>query len=138
MRKGTCKHFTGLYNSPCKAGVDLRKHVGGSELGWGCRIPCTTAESNSYIKPDQVVPCDHFAEPTPEEIRKSEEEIAILIARMEQVSAFICELKAEHQDGWYGQVECPICKGVLEVEIAAYNLHAHVQCRTNGCVNIME
>lgn len=37
----TCRHFNGLQNKACRAGVNIREMVGGSEFGWALRMPCT-------------------------------------------------------------------------------------------------
>lgn len=40
MKEGDCKHFTGIQNKTCKAGISYRELCGGENLGWAVRIPC--------------------------------------------------------------------------------------------------
>lgn len=68
-REKRCVHFTGLPGfagnpDKCKAGVDYRALVGGPDEGWGARIPCLPP-----MRPGlQIVSCDLYQAPTPEEL----------------------------------------------------------------------
>ena len=76
MKAGTCVHFTGIQARECKVGVNYRNHVGGSDLGWGLRMPCIAerAKDIATFTPEQKselakrVPCTKYQEPTADQI----------------------------------------------------------------------
>src|SRR5579864_7564965 len=59
-----CVHFTGVQNTACEAGVNLRQLVGGPELGWAARLPCLLmdAEKCAVVCPSRKLPSREEAE----------------------------------------------------------------------------
>ena len=136
---GTCRHFVGVGCEPCGAGVNVREHVGGDDLGWACRIPCVRPSANAFIRADEVVPCDRFDAPSSAEAEAEVAEVDALIERMEKLGPVVQELKKEHAGkGYQGVLECPLCGGRLHVSIAAINGHVWLRCESDGCVRIQE
>lgn len=123
-KAGTCRHFTGVQNKTCKAGVDYEAVS---------PIPCI----DKYRKGDCT--CDKYEEPSQAEI---DEWQAFLDERMEmhrKVGPVIVAIKREHKGkSWQGVVECPCCGGKLHVSHAAYNGHVHGRCETEDCISWME
>ena len=123
-KAGTCKHFTGIQNKVCKAGVDYETVK---------PLPCIT----TFRKGDCT--CDKYEEPSQAEI---DEWPAFLDERMEmhrKVGPVIVAIKREHKGkSWKGVVECPCCGGRLHVSHAGYNGHVHGQCETEDCLSWME
>jgi len=124
-KKGKCKHFTGIQNDVCKAGVcydDVRP------------IPCLT----KYRRENSPT-CERYEEPTDEEVADDE---AYIQARMEmhrKAGAAIVEVKRQHKGkNWVGVITCPVCEGNLHVSHAAYNGHVHGRCETEDCLSWME
>lgn len=70
-RRTTCKHFLGA-DRVCRAGVDIRAHVGGPNSGWGRRMPCQP--DSSLTDERDIVPCEKYAVATDEEIAAEETE----------------------------------------------------------------
>jgi hypothetical protein len=126
MRKqGKCKHFTGIQSKVCKAGVCYADVM---------PLPCL----QDYRR-DDAATCEHYAEPTAEEIAEDE---AFIEQRMEmhrKAASAIVAIKREHKgQNWQGVVECPVCGGRLHVSHAACNGHVHGRCETADCLAWME
>ena len=143
MKKGTCRHFNGVgvgvddrYEKCCDAGINYRKHVGGKDLGWACRMPCI---KGGYTKPEEVVPCDLYEEPTQEDIDKHEAGMDAHINRIMMCMPLIERIKKEHKgESWRGTEECPVCQGVLHLTHASCNGHVWGKCETKGCASWIE
>lgn len=122
---GKCKHFTGIQNDICKAGIrydDVKP------------VPCLV----KYRRKDSPM-CARYEEPTDEEVAEDE---AYIQARMEMHSkagSIIVEIKRQHKGhNWRGVLDCPVCGGRLHVSHAAYNGHVHGRCETEDCLSWME
>jgi hypothetical protein len=128
MRK--CRHFTGVQNKMCKAGVNYDDVI---------PIPCI-GRDDAEVK--QAV-CE----------KKScwtrEEAIGIEKEREESTKKFFIALNAAHEDakkkglrkgaGGKDSLPCPVCKtGTLHYLVAGYNGHLWGQCSTEKCVSWME
>jgi len=51
----------------------------------------------------------------------------------------VSEMKAKYsKTGGSEIIECPVCKGSLNVSISSYNGHCHGSCETDGCLRWME
>lgn len=132
MRKGTCKHFRGIYEDTCEAGIVTRTLVGGPDLGWGIRTPCHRHHTTD-------VTCDLFEESTDEELAEYEAEFQRSIERMQLTLPVIQKIKKENEgQNASGVVECPICRGALHWSHAACNGHVWGRCETEGCLSWME
>lgn len=138
---GSCKHFTGISNETCKAGVNYREHAGGSNKGYACRLPCTGDDGCSWAKDERVVPCALREWYTPEEIQAQVEEIerhlnGTVTARLAISEYLRASNKPERNVS--GQIPCPVCDGGTLGFSIAYNGHCHATCSTQGCVSWME
>lgn len=137
MSPGTCIHFRGTQTKICGAGVNLRQHVGGPDLGWGCRIPCIKRQFNED-RPAEKVPCEKYTEPTSQQIEESKKEFQRYSLNATTAAAAIIGHSAGKR-GVRGVLDCPICKsGKLHYEVSGYNGHKRAQCTTKDCVNFIE
>lgn len=72
-RLGTCFHFTGIQNKVCPNGV---KYEDVFSKGPGLRVlPCIYGNREG-------TPCQHYREPTPEEIQASKEQFQLAMQRI--------------------------------------------------------
>jgi len=141
FRETSCKHFRGMREECCLAGVNLRKHVGGPDYGWGARLPCIP--DSGVTRADEVVPCELYALRTPEEVEAEEREIAELFGRTDKArQAIVDHLGGPWKRGMEssrGGIDCPICgTGRLHFSRAGYNGHIHAGCTTEDCVRWIE
>jgi len=129
-----CRYWTGKCltiagNQPCKAGIDIRKIVGGKTKGWVGRVPCFK-ENKSKIK------CASYNEKTEAEIhaqyQKMEKQTKELIA----CTHIFADLK--NRTAQDGTIPCPVCGGDLHYSISETNGHMHAKCSNDDCVNFME
>lgn len=147
MNKFTCKHFCGLRDKKCNAGVvydSVTPRPG--EPGCALRIPCHLPErfaarfnERQRSEQDQRGTCDKFELPSDEEIAKHEAEIKAVIERHMRMEPFIRDMRMKHRkDGFRGIVECPVCKGKLHFTVSNYNGHTSGRCESENCVNYIE
>ena len=120
-----CKHFNGVQNKTCKAGVTYDKNFSA--------LPCT---SNVRRVKTESMACDKFSQIT-EQMRKKEKEESD--KRFKLIMETIALIKEKHGDdkGLSDQIECPKCKGRLGYSISGYNGHIHACCE-NKCVAFMQ
>ena len=131
-RYENCKHFNGIQNKICKAGINMRELAGGDDSGWTKRLPCLPNN------PDKVE-CLKFELRSQEEIDAEEKDFEEARGRMREVGPIVDQIKKEHKgESWGGIVECPWCQGKLHLSHAAVNGHVWGQCETKGCLNWME
>ncbi len=135
---GRCVHFTGIQNEVCKAKVNIRELVGGSDLGWAARLPCLLMDADKC-----EVECVSRKLPTREEAETSiDKHDAIIKCTLTVVAA--AHEHAETQglregSGGAGELPCPLeCGGTLRYRVASYNGHMHAACSTKGCISWME
>jgi hypothetical protein len=85
-------------------------------------------------------PCEHFKEPTADEIEQDQRETDACLARTLAAIKIAGEwrVKPKPEQDRRGTVECPICKGKLHLSQSSYNGHVHGKCETSGCVSWME
>lgn len=57
-RRTICKHFVGGLDQECSLGINVRTLVGGPDLGWGRRRPCTP--NSTLCNKDTMVPCEKY------------------------------------------------------------------------------
>lgn len=129
MKKESCKHFTGYQNGKCKLGINYRELVGGPDLGWAARLPCTGL---SPIKKEPVSKCEKREEPTAAELASEALERKVHI---EQTTAAIRAIRETKQS--QGTVPCPRCEGKLGFSVAKSNGHIWGKCETKGCLSWM-
>lgn len=150
MKRGTCKHFTGIGydddNRCCAAGVRYNDVIPNPELpGSGYRVPCIRERKPSAHQLrvlQEFGPagaCDKYEEPTEAELATDKQERDAALANWMLVLPLIVEVKQEHEgQHWKGIKECPVCKGRLHMSHAASNGHVWGKCETEGCVAWME
>lgn len=128
MRKESCKHFTGYQNGTCKLGVNYRQLVGGPDIGWAARLPCT---SKTSLDKEPMAICDKREEPTEAEIMAEKLEMK---TRSEKVVEAIRRIRATGKN--QGAVLCPQCDVVdaLNFSVAKLNGHIWGKCKTSGCL----
>lgn len=134
-----CRHFNGMTNKECRAGVEYATvRVYHEPPGTGMSCPCLL----KYAK----VPChcEKASYPTREEAeveqRQQDEEVDKMIENIgtarEAIIFDIKRLGAMRKDV-RGVISCPICKGTDTLHYTragSYNGHFHAQCKTPGCI----
>lgn len=147
MDKFTCKHFCGLREKKCNAGVlydSVTPRPG--EPGCALRIPCTLPgkfegrlSENQREHFQEKGTCEKFELPTDEEIIKFEESIRQVLDRHMKLDPWIAGMRKKHRkDGFRGIVECPVCAGKLHFTVSSYNGHTSGRCESENCVNYIE
>lgn len=130
-----CRHFNGIQNKSCKAGVSYEK----AEDGDNTMIPCIpkhiSAEHPAWS-------CDLF------QIMSQSEAEQDADSRLVVMNRGILIRNAAHNDakvrgyrrgnGGYGSVPCPACGGTIRYSVAGLNGHMHGACSTLGCASWME
>jgi len=125
-RLATCRHFTGIMNEKCAAGVtyrDVRDTSGPGMAKW----PCLGGECAKS--------CDKRAPTTEAEVRAEEVEMARRFGAIFEARAAIISTKKKS-----GTVACVLCKApdALHFTVSSYNGHVHASCSTKGCLSWME
>lgn len=139
MRTEWCKHYNGLMNDCCKAGVKYDTVAVVHEAPKGRSVPCIPKWNR-----DGEAKCDKFELRTPEEIAAYEQEMAKRFAHTGMARLAI----VDHLGGpWKrgtpgagGTIDCPCCgkKNSLSFSRAGFNGHIHARCASPGCVSWME
>jgi rubredoxin len=137
QKANKCRHFNGMMNKVCEAGVayeTVRKSG-----GRGYALPCFKDDSAEHPECN----CDKQSFKTHEEIAAEIEESDrrfqnTMTARM----AIVEHLGGPWKRGSPGvsaSIACPVCKaGTLRFNRAAVNGHIHARCSTADCVAWME
>lgn len=126
-----CRHYDGQAliltdNALCGAGIDpVKLTTGGGRSGWLKKCPCF--EGN-----DTPVVCEKREFPTWEEIAEQERKMDLA------VQATLNLLPQIPADGTAGELECPVCSNVVFWSRAPSNGHVHMQCRSEGCIWMMQ
>jgi hypothetical protein len=138
MNATKCKHFNGVQNDACRAGVkyaDVR--IANSAQG-GYSLPCLTEYNLAGAT------CGQCQLPTPDEIAAWKRDMA---ERFEKVvkarAAIVAHLGGPWKKGTPGStgtIDCPVCgkAGGLGFSRSGYNGHIHAACKTPVCVQWME
>lgn len=127
-----CVHFTGIQHATCKADVNYRTLVGGDDVGWAARLPCTELDNPKAVACDQCR--RHTREEAEADVKRSDESFA-------RISACLKAIREKHGKarGLRGEMPCPNnCGGTLRYSIAGYNGHVHGACSTSGCASWMQ
>ncbi|MCY1166938.1 hypothetical protein D9M73_68920 [compost metagenome] len=165
MNPGTCIHYMGMLPSLdgkprlCAAGVDYEKEFDNSRPGIGCRAPCieymvvrpsgrgTRIHANEigYRKEwprrgETVIPCSRRIEPTDEQVAQDRAETDAYMNRVFLAIKVAGEWRVKPKPAATRRevVECPACKGKLNLVQFASNGHVHGSCETTGCLSWME
>lgn len=131
-----CKHFTGLLNEVCEAGVPYEQFRAAREDGSGKEwLPC--------LKDGECVACEKRSWPTEEEVDAEEAAMEQSMQRtMKAITAI--SIDAEKRgfrkgNGGSAQMSCPVCEdGKLSYSVSSYNGHRWAKCETEDCVSFME
>lgn len=128
MRKGACKHFNGIQNDECAAGIRLdsipRIRTGGVSL------PCLRADGKTA--------CSKWEEPGDGELLAAEEDLKRLLLRLEQALPWINAMKAKFPNGTHREIDtCPVCGKTIAFRIAS-NHHMAARCETENCITFIE
>ena len=125
-RLATCRHFTGIQNDTCGAGVEYRSVRDTSGPGMA-RWPCTGD--------DCPIVCEKKSAFTAEEVDAQERRLTETLAHIGAARAAI--VKTGQQSG---RVDCPRCggKGALRFTVSGCNGHVHAACKTTECLAWME
>lgn len=135
--KSRCKHFSGIMNDTCDAGVayaDVRKVR--EPKGTGYALPCLADEG--------ATTCEKCQFPTPEEVEAARKLMAERIENTGKArAAIVTNLGGPWKKGMpsvRGSIDCPCCgkAGGLHFSRAGYNGHIHARCETPECVSWME
>ena len=127
----SCKHFTGVKDDRCRAGVCYREQFPPpwGKGGLGC------IEHNDPR-------CPKAEWPTHEEaLAKARESIAFTNRMMAPINSAHAAAKAAglgKGHGGTGECPCPNCNGTLRYKVAALNGHLWGKCSTEGCASWME
>lgn len=152
MNHGTCIHFNGVQNDMCKRSISYavnwpngpkpcikflhKSSRGGTYLKPG-ELP---AETRPFPGVEKAKPCPFFQEPTSEEVQADREELEAAWARTIAAIKVAGDWRVRPKPAADRNevVECPVCKGRLNLSQSAYNGHVHGKCETEGCVSWME
>ena len=128
MRADTCKHFSGVQNDRCGAGIAYADFPPGA-------LPCLPRFRD---RAPPVTTCEKREYPTPEEIAADAAETIAVLGRVDIAYGAI---RAKHGKavGLADTMPCPnLCGGTLRYSIARSNGHVHAACSTAGCCAWME
>jgi len=80
--KNTCKYYKGyqglIGNRGCQLDINIRKMIGGDNIGWMTRIPCVITGLSK-----NVVACKNFTEWNDKEIANNKKKTKLIIEAME-------------------------------------------------------
>lgn len=134
-----CKHYNGLTNECCNAGIKYDSVAVLHELPKGGSVPCIPNWNR-----DGEAKCGKFELRTPEEIAAYEQAMAKRFVHTGMARLAIVDhlgLPWRHgTPGASGSIGCPCCggKGSLAFSRSGYNGHINARCSTAGCVSWME
>lgn len=137
-RNPRCKHFTGIMNHRCDAGVKYETVRAERGPGKGYALPCLPDPGD----PETVCFLCEF--PTAEELAAEEAEHKRRFEMVGKARAAIVERLGgpwkRGTPGAEGVIDCPCCGGAktLRFTRAGVNGHVHANCLTKGCVSWME
>lgn len=125
MKEGACRHFTGIQNKACRAGVEYANVRDSLRAFGGGRFPCFGPSSGR---------CPKFSATTKAEAEQLEREADESINKMLRARKAIVASKQKR-----GPIDCPVCHGPGALCFAVHsNGHIHAICATEGCVKWME
>ena len=146
-----CRHFTGMKDDVCKAGVryaDVQKDHDPIRYVHrkSERVPYTHTRSFPCLGKYNLggAVCDKLSLPTPEEVAAEEAEWERLFERTKACrAAIVAHLGGPWKRGMAGSagaIDCPACgaAGALRFTRSGYNGHVHAACTTADCVSWME
>lgn len=122
-----CRHFNGIQNGTCKAGVSYDSLPKGTNI---LKYACFGFDTAR---------CKKFEATGVDAARKKWEEIDKHTVGFVEARTAITNKEGKNR-GVQGRIDCPVCgqKESLHYSIAGYNGHIHAACKTEGCVRWME
>jgi hypothetical protein len=130
LKETTCKHFNGIGNDCCKAGVNYRELAGEPEFGMALRLPCAGAwEDNPKFDPAKVVSCEKHEPPTAEEIASEREQVRARYARQAQLTSDGNEHHIWQCDRCEGFPQWETARGFVDHLVAAHGMTEPIQVR---------
>lgn len=129
---GSCRHFNGIQNKTCKAGITYQQESP------GLAPPCIPR----FVNARPTWECSQFAIMSREEVEKIADEV------MEHEKYFAAARQLAKEDArakgfgighaGQGSVPCPRCGGDIRYRVATYNGHMWGKCSTLDCIGWME
>ncbi len=153
--RNQCKHFQGIQQGTCKAGVNYRQLAGGpdyieeSGFSWLDRLPCLPRRKQE--KGIRIL-CEKFEHFSEEEIEKQRIELIQLINIDAPLFNQVCQaIRKKHKISnpqlpllshagkgvIAGTMECLKCQGSLVYEISGRNA-IKIKCKTPDCLHMEE
>jgi hypothetical protein len=148
-----CKHFNGIGNDVCRAGVNylaVAKDHEPIEYRYEGDPPSVKPSVQRRSLPCIVksnlggAVCDKCELPTAEELAERDRQIRESFERMAKArAAIVAHLGGSWKKGTPGSrgaIDCPCCgkPGGLHFTRSGYNGHVHARCETDGCADWME
>lgn len=134
---GWCIHYRGISDGKGGRITSCEKGVEYSTFKPPHLQPCFLTEKGES-RP-LALSCEHLRRPTAVEIALHEAWEAAHMDKMLTVLDAIRPWRERHKGRSFGEIiECPACKGRLQLSISAYNGHVRGHCATEGCVSWME
>lgn len=140
-RNNRCKHYNGVVNKICKAGISYEDvkvvHESKEERGPYSSLPCIQDWNESGL-----AKCDKCEFPTEEEIAARRAEITRRMVGIGKARQAIVDHLGgpwkKGKPGASGAIDCPVCgkKASLRFSRAGYNGNIHAACP--DCVAWME
>jgi hypothetical protein len=136
QKANKCRHFNGLMNAACDAGVSYASVKQTRTGGHGFNFPCFKDRMEGCACEKQSFQTDAEINA---EIEESDRRFQnTMTARMAIVEHLGGTWK-RGSPGVSGSIACPVCKaGTLRFSRAAVNGHIHARCSTADCVAWME
>jgi hypothetical protein len=135
QKQNKCKHFNGIMNDACDAGVRYELVTIPNPTGMGKLLPCFKDNGNGCV-------CDKLEFYTDAEIdAQIEESEGNFKKTMQAREAIVDHLGGPWKKGMAGSrgaIVCPICQGELRFTRSGYNGHIHASCLTPNCVSWIE
>lgn len=131
-----CKHFNGVVNEKCRAGIAYEKLVGGYLSPSRKELPCIIFQGKNR-EMREMVNCELREFLTEKEQAAKEREVEKSFMKIFTARKAI----TEHMQGKSGRgdIQCPVCGiGKLSFVVSEVNGHIHAKCTTSGCVAWME
>lgn len=141
---GRCKHFTGIGNDRCAAGVRYEDvTVRHSPIVYDGVYSSTLSRPCIKRYNHCGATCDKVEWPTPEEvtaiIERQNKGLRDMMTARHAIVAKLGSYEKGKSPDTAGSLACPVCStGTLGYRRAAFNGHIHARCSTEGCVAWME
>lgn len=140
IKKATtnCRHFNGIQNDCCSAGVNYEQLREGDRYA----LPCL----KNFVNLGKLDPamCEKFAVMTQEEAEKyaddTVDQSTKTMAAMAAARDHATKAGLKKGNGGKGHMPCPIkgCPGILFYSVASYNGHLWGRCDTGTCIAWMQ